>query len=223
MTLCLFYSPLSLQKYSHVKLAGAKDPRTFYRTKTWWCGFVFACLGEGANFVSYAFAPLSLIAPLNAVSIVGEYWGIGAISINLVKTDSLKTQLYGFKTQWFPFKSQLVLFFVFSASSILGLIFLLEKPKPKDFASKSVWLCHCIFCYHDLQRTCHLFNLLCWYFTQINLRRVGGCGCREKTKFSHDSIVLGGRGGYFLFCTLKTTQSILCVGFKTPHTHSLCL
>lgn len=61
---------LSIQKYSHVTLAGAKDPRAFYRTKTWWCGFVFTCLGEGANFVSYAFAPITLIAPLNAVSIL---------------------------------------------------------------------------------------------------------------------------------------------------------
>ncbi|XP_070776428.1 NIPA-like protein 3 [Enoplosus armatus] len=61
---------LSIQKYSHVTLAGAKDPRAFYRTKTWWCGFLLTCLGEGANFVSYAFAPLALIAPLNAVSVL---------------------------------------------------------------------------------------------------------------------------------------------------------
>ncbi|KAM3594652.1 uncharacterized protein V6R79_011545 [Siganus canaliculatus] len=81
---------LCIQKYSHVTLAGTKDPRAFYRTKTWWCGFVLTCLGEGSNFISYAFAPLSLIAPLNAVSVV--------------------------------------------TSSILGLIFLREKSKPKDFA-----------------------------------------------------------------------------------------
>ncbi|KAG7510305.1 NIPA 3 [Solea senegalensis] len=61
---------LSIQKYSHVTLAGAKDPRAFYSTKTWWCGFVLTCLGEGANFVSYAYAPLALIAPLNAVSVL---------------------------------------------------------------------------------------------------------------------------------------------------------
>ncbi|XP_037551472.1 NIPA-like protein 3 [Nematolebias whitei] len=60
---------LSIQKYSHVKLAGTKD-RVFYQTKTWWSGFVFICLGEGANFVSYAFAPLAIVAPLNTVSIL---------------------------------------------------------------------------------------------------------------------------------------------------------
>ncbi|XP_076604194.1 NIPA-like protein 3 [Chaetodon auriga] len=83
---------LNIQKYSHVTLAGTKDPRAFYRTKTWWCGFVFTCLGEAANFVSYAFAPLALVAPLNAVSVL--------------------------------------------TSSILSLIFLREKTKPKDFAKR---------------------------------------------------------------------------------------
>ncbi|XP_060918706.1 NIPA-like protein 3 [Labrus mixtus] len=83
---------LTIQKHSHVTLAGTKDPRAFYRTKTWWCGFVFTCLGEGANFVSYAFAPLALVAPLNAVSVI--------------------------------------------TSSILGLIFLREKSKPRDFARR---------------------------------------------------------------------------------------
>ncbi|KAL7379918.1 hypothetical protein ABVT39_008453 [Epinephelus coioides] len=83
---------LSVQKYSHVTLGDTKDQRAFYRTKTWWCGFVLACIGEGANFVSYAFAPLALVAPLNAVSIV--------------------------------------------TSAILGLIFLREKSKPKEFAKQ---------------------------------------------------------------------------------------
>lgn len=62
----------NLQKYSHVKLAGTKEQRVFYQTKTWWSGFVFICVGEGANFVSYAFAPLAIVAPLNTVSILSE-------------------------------------------------------------------------------------------------------------------------------------------------------
>ncbi|XP_061598924.1 NIPA-like protein 3 [Cololabis saira] len=61
---------LTIQKYSHVMLAGTKDQRSFYWTKTWWFGFIFTFIGEGANFVSYAFAPLTLVAPLNAVSIL---------------------------------------------------------------------------------------------------------------------------------------------------------
>ncbi|XP_062326084.1 NIPA-like protein 3 [Osmerus eperlanus] len=83
---------LSIQKYSHVTLAGAKDPRSFYRTKTWWCGLLLTVLGEGANFTSYSFAPLSLIAPLNAVAVI--------------------------------------------TSAILGLIFLREKSKPKEFLKR---------------------------------------------------------------------------------------
>lgn len=61
---------LSIQKYSHVTLAGTKDPRSFYWTKTWWSGLLLTVLGEVATFTSYAFAPLSLIAPLNAVSVI---------------------------------------------------------------------------------------------------------------------------------------------------------
>ncbi|XP_077396000.1 NIPA-like protein 3 [Festucalex cinctus] len=64
---------LNIQKYGHVTIVGAKDPRIFYHTKTWWFGFFLAILGEAANFVSYAFAPLSLVAPLNAVSILTSY------------------------------------------------------------------------------------------------------------------------------------------------------
>ncbi|XP_056623682.1 NIPA-like protein 3 [Triplophysa dalaica] len=63
---------VSIQKQSHVSLAGNKDPRQYYHTKTWWFGLMLMVLGEGAMFVSYAFAPLSLIAPLNAVSVISS-------------------------------------------------------------------------------------------------------------------------------------------------------
>lgn len=63
---------LCIQKYSHVSLAGTKDQRAFFATKTWWLGFIFTCIGEGANFVSYAFAPLAVVAPLNAVSVLAS-------------------------------------------------------------------------------------------------------------------------------------------------------
>ncbi|KAM9842760.1 NIPA-like protein 3 [Aulostomus maculatus] len=61
---------LTIQKYSHVTLVGTKDPRAFYRTKTWWFGFVLTSLGEGASFASYAFAPLAMVAPINAISVM---------------------------------------------------------------------------------------------------------------------------------------------------------
>ncbi|KAM4048034.1 NIPA-like protein 3 isoform 2-T3 [Anomaloglossus baeobatrachus] len=82
---------LNLQKYSHVRLAGTKDPRSYFKTKTWWLGLFLMTSGEVAVFSSYAFAPLSLIVPLSAVSLI--------------------------------------------ASSIIGIIFIKEKWKPKEFLS----------------------------------------------------------------------------------------
>ncbi|XP_063810367.1 NIPA-like protein 3 isoform X2 [Pseudophryne corroboree] len=82
---------LNLQKYTHVRLAGSKDPRSYFKTKIWWLGLFLMILGEIAGFSSYAFAPLSLIVPLSAVSLV--------------------------------------------ASSIIGIIFIKEKWKPKEFLS----------------------------------------------------------------------------------------
>uniref|UniRef100_A0A669Q3L1 NIPA like domain containing 3 n=1 Tax=Phasianus colchicus TaxID=9054 RepID=A0A669Q3L1_PHACC len=64
---------LNLQKYSHIRLAGSKDPRAYFKTKTWWCGLFLLVLGELGVFSSYAFAPLSLIVPLSAVSVIGRY------------------------------------------------------------------------------------------------------------------------------------------------------
>ncbi|XP_041089900.1 NIPA-like protein 3 isoform X2 [Polyodon spathula] len=63
---------LSVQKYSHVRLAGLKDTRTYYWTKTWWLGLLLTIVGELGVFTSYAFAPLSLITPLSAVSVIAS-------------------------------------------------------------------------------------------------------------------------------------------------------
>ncbi|XP_061453047.1 NIPA-like protein 3 isoform X2 [Rhineura floridana] len=82
---------LNLQKYSHIRLVGCKDHRAYFKTKTWWCGLFLLFLGELGVFSAYAFAPLSLIVPLGAVSVI--------------------------------------------ASAIIGIIFIKEKWKLKDFLS----------------------------------------------------------------------------------------
>uniref|UniRef100_G1SD66 NIPA like domain containing 3 n=1 Tax=Oryctolagus cuniculus TaxID=9986 RepID=G1SD66_RABIT len=64
---------LNLQKYCHIRLAGTKDPRAYFKTKTWWLGLFLLLLGELGVFAAYAFAPLSLIVPLGAVSVIGRY------------------------------------------------------------------------------------------------------------------------------------------------------
>ncbi|KAH0520295.1 NIPA-like protein 3 [Microtus ochrogaster] len=85
---------LNLQKYCHIRLAGSKDPRAYFKTKTWWLGLLLLLLGELDTFTSYAFAPLSLIIPLSAISMI--------------------------------------------ASAIIGIIFIKEKWKPKDFVKRYV-------------------------------------------------------------------------------------
>ncbi|XP_032083801.1 NIPA-like protein 3 isoform X2 [Thamnophis elegans] len=82
---------LNLQKYSHIRLVSCKETKAYFRTKTWWCGLFLLCLGELGVFSAYAFAPVSLIVPLGAVSVI--------------------------------------------ASAIIGVIFIREKWKPKDFMS----------------------------------------------------------------------------------------
>ncbi|XP_063168102.1 NIPA-like protein 3 isoform X2 [Candoia aspera] len=82
---------LNLQKYSHIRLVSCKESKAYFKTKTWWCGMFLLCLGELGVFSAYAFAPLSLIVPLGAVSVI--------------------------------------------ASAIIGVIFIREKWKPKDFLS----------------------------------------------------------------------------------------
>lgn len=86
---------LNLQKYSHVRLAGTKDAQAYFKTKIWWLGLFLLLLGELGVFSSYAFAPLSLIVPLSAVSAI--------------------------------------------ASSIIGVIFIKEKWKPKEFFRRYIF------------------------------------------------------------------------------------
>ncbi|XP_015280349.1 PREDICTED: NIPA-like protein 3 isoform X2 [Gekko japonicus] len=82
---------LNLQKYSHIRLAGSKGHRVYFKTKTWWCGLFLLFFGELGVFSASPFAPLSLIVPLGAVSVI--------------------------------------------ATAIIGIIFIKEKWKPKEFLS----------------------------------------------------------------------------------------
>ncbi|WFD29553.1 hypothetical protein MSPP1_000562 [Malassezia sp. CBS 17886] len=44
----------------------------YLRSKLWWTGFALMTLGESGNFLSYGFAPASLVAPLGAVSLLSN-------------------------------------------------------------------------------------------------------------------------------------------------------
>jgi hypothetical protein len=39
----------------------------YLRSKLWWLGLLLISVGEGGNFLSYGFAPASVVAPLGTV------------------------------------------------------------------------------------------------------------------------------------------------------------
>ncbi|KIL00278.1 hypothetical protein PAXRUDRAFT_130245 [Paxillus rubicundulus Ve08.2h10] len=44
----------------------------YLRSKIWWTGFILMNVGETGNFISYAFAPASLVAPLGTFALVAN-------------------------------------------------------------------------------------------------------------------------------------------------------
>ncbi|PWN50432.1 DUF803-domain-containing protein [Violaceomyces palustris] len=53
--------------------AGPQGPNAkFLKSKLWWLGIALMTLGEMGNFISYGFAPASLVAPLGAVALLSN-------------------------------------------------------------------------------------------------------------------------------------------------------
>ncbi|WVR07918.1 hypothetical protein IAU60_004961 [Kwoniella sp. DSM 27419] len=48
------------------------DEGMYLRSRLWWCGMVLIALGEGGNFLSYGFAPASVVAPLGTVALIAN-------------------------------------------------------------------------------------------------------------------------------------------------------
>ncbi|KAL4075995.1 magnesium transporter NIPA-domain-containing protein [Scleroderma yunnanense] len=44
----------------------------YLRSKLWWLGFILMNVGESGNFISYAFAPASIVAPLGTFALVAN-------------------------------------------------------------------------------------------------------------------------------------------------------
>ena len=81
---------LNFQKLAHLRIqarasAGEQTPllpgpsgeprgasTAFLRSRLWWSGIALMTLGETGNFLSYGFAPASLVAPLGAVSLLSN-------------------------------------------------------------------------------------------------------------------------------------------------------
>ncbi|EIW71448.1 hypothetical protein TREMEDRAFT_60376 [Tremella mesenterica DSM 1558] len=44
----------------------------YLRSKLWWLGMILITIGEGGNFLSYGFAPASVVAPLGTVALIAN-------------------------------------------------------------------------------------------------------------------------------------------------------
>jgi uncharacterized membrane protein len=63
---------LNVQKFSHNKNNAAKQKKSYLLRPTWWLGMALMGLGEIGNFLAYAFAPASVVAPLGTVALVSN-------------------------------------------------------------------------------------------------------------------------------------------------------
>lgn len=75
---------LNLQKLAHLRASAARTASdtqpllperrrpSFLQSRLWWAGIALMALGECGNFLSYGFAPASLVAPLGAVSLLAN-------------------------------------------------------------------------------------------------------------------------------------------------------
>ena len=69
----LISASLNLQKYAHNRnQAESGGTRPYVELPLWWCGLMLMTLGESGNFLAYAYAPATLVAPLGAVSVISN-------------------------------------------------------------------------------------------------------------------------------------------------------
>eukprot|EP00292_Cryptomonas_paramecium_P007245 CAMPEP_0113673586 /NCGR_PEP_ID=MMETSP0038_2-20120614/6939_1 /TAXON_ID=2898 /ORGANISM="Cryptomonas paramecium" /LENGTH=437 /DNA_ID=CAMNT_0000590059 /DNA_START=205 /DNA_END=1518 /DNA_ORIENTATION=- /assembly_acc=CAM_ASM_000170 len=69
----LISASLNLQKYSHNKnQAENGGTKPYWEMPLWWCSFVLMVFGETGNFLAYAYAPATVVAPLGAVSVISN-------------------------------------------------------------------------------------------------------------------------------------------------------
>jgi magnesium transporter len=69
----LISASLNLQKYAHNRnQAESGGTRPYVELPLWWVGLLLMTLGETGNFLAYAYAPATLVAPLGAVSVISN-------------------------------------------------------------------------------------------------------------------------------------------------------
>jgi len=68
---CLISVSLNAQKHAHNKNEAMGNlKRPYMHLPLWWIGMLLMAVGETGNFLAYAYAPATLVAPLGSISVV---------------------------------------------------------------------------------------------------------------------------------------------------------
>ncbi|KAI0265144.1 magnesium transporter NIPA-domain-containing protein [Gloeopeniophorella convolvens] len=62
----------SAQSNGHGRAGDGAQETAYLRSKLWWLGFLLMNVGEIGNFISYAFAPASIVAPLGTFALIAN-------------------------------------------------------------------------------------------------------------------------------------------------------
>ncbi|KZT62885.1 DUF803-domain-containing protein [Calocera cornea HHB12733] len=60
------------EEYEEQEEPKEPEQRHYLRSKLWWIGLTLMTLGETGNFLSYAYAPASIVAPLGTVALIAN-------------------------------------------------------------------------------------------------------------------------------------------------------
>ena len=64
---------LNTQKYAHnLNEVDSGGARSYFELPMWWLGMTLMTLGETGNFLAYAYAPATLVAPLGAITVISN-------------------------------------------------------------------------------------------------------------------------------------------------------
>lgn len=64
---------LNTQKYAHnMNEVDSGGARSYVELPMWWLGMILMTLGETGNFLAYAYAPATLVAPLGAITVISN-------------------------------------------------------------------------------------------------------------------------------------------------------
>ena len=143
---------LNIQKYTHnLNQASSGGAVAYTDIPLWWAGMGLMVLGETGNFLAYAYAPATLVAPLGAVTVVSNciiahyvlrervckrnmagvvLAIIGAVFIVIYAPDSQK-QLTMDLLEQYMMESSFIVFILGIVLAIVGLFLLDEEYKRK--------------------------------------------------------------------------------------------